>query len=268
MITKNEFTAIELEVIESIKESFDFAYKHENLKNDFICLLADGNYFSLKNSIVNPYMIDYRLDKISDRNRMEFLIGFIKENYSFNQVAPKDSVKLITLELLIYTHIWESKPFLKLIKRLCGLCDSEEYYWDVLVPDSSKHKFILPIKDKFKSHNLKIGNIIENGFHSSLRNAFAHSEYTLEYPKGYLKLLNFKGESWEMDKIKIDQWTKRFCYSCLLCYHLYHIKSMIRKNIFELFQSYEFVIVHPQLTGKNKEHLIEYEPHYDRFTYK
>lgn len=60
------------------------------------------------------------------------------------------------------------------------------------MPDYSKRDLIKGIRKKFDKNNNPIGKFIKNGYHSSLRNAFAHSEYSFFMTGDYgIKLLNY-----------------------------------------------------------------------------
>ena len=82
---------------------------------------------------------------------------------------------------MIYSHIWESKPFLKSLYRLGHGLKGENYHWKLTVPTKIKHLFITAnIRDIFSESNSKLADIIQLSYHSSLRNAFAHSDYYFE----------------------------------------------------------------------------------------
>ena len=159
----------------------------------------------------------------------------------------------------MYTHIWESKNFLKQLKRLLDLCLSNDYDWNVLIPDAgngdSKQKFIRDtIRDQFKSKNLDIADIITNGYRSQFRNAFAHSDYSFGLNDEKIDLHNYKPNSYEVQSITVDDWTKYFCHSFLLNYHLpnfyYSERQKIDKPI-EVFLK--------DKQGNKKKGIIEYD---------
>src|SRR5690606_19576644 len=137
----------------------------------------------------------------------------------FKEEFTRDSTISIGIELMIYSHIWESKPFLRQLKKLANLCESVEYDWSVSIPEMGKHDFIRNnIRDVFRNSNLDLHNVISNGFHTSLRNAFAHSDYYFQFENHIIYLTNSKGAAWEIDSISFNDWTKRFCYSFLMSY--------------------------------------------------
>ncbi len=92
-----------------------------------------------------------------------------------------------------------------------------------------------------------LSNIIKKGYHSSLRNAFAHSQYHYDLASNDDKIYldNYKGKKWEMKRISFSDWTERFMYSSFLSYHLYNCLRLRRKNLPTEFNSSIFEIVRP-----------------------
>ena len=95
---------------------------------------------------------------------LKFLIKFLNDYYSFSEdqiMVADDHMRIIT-EMMIYTHIWESKPNLKKLYRLSGLVNQEKYVWDSsnIVPDYSKRDFIKGIREKFDKKGNQIGEFI------------------------------------------------------------------------------------------------------------
>ncbi len=142
--------------------------------------------------------------------------------YGFPKGTSKtdDNEYRLAMELMVYTHIWESERFLKELYRFASLTNKKSYDWEVIVPESSKHEFIRKnIRDVFKANGLQLADIITKGFHTSLRNAFAHSQYLLDDYNKKIHLDTFKGDySWDIENISYDEWTKRFLYSSLLSF--------------------------------------------------
>lgn len=267
MIRKNEFRKIKMEVQNAVNEAFEYAQKNEKNLNDFILFLANGHLMeSLVGTQHNQYTIDYRGDEMNDKLRLNVLLEYIRHNYNFNAENTQDSQFSLSIELMIYTHMWESKPYLKILKKLSDLCDKQDYDWKVEVPDMGKHEFIRDIiRAAFKKHNLKIHVIISNGFHTSLRNAFAHSEYVISLNEPKFHLLNYKGVSWELKEISFDEWTRRFCYTFLLGYH---IQERIHTEKQKLISGNPYKIQHKDKSGNNRETEILYNRDKNSFSFK
>ena len=158
MIRKEEFRQIKFEVDTAIGEAFQFAKQNENNENDYVLFLSNAEYVEkYVGTNVNPHVVDYRINGYRDEERLKFLVEYLSNAYSFHAENTMDSKTSITIELMIYTHMWESKPFLRQLKKLANLCKSENYDWNVDVPDYTKHTFIRQeIRDIFGGKNLKI----------------------------------------------------------------------------------------------------------------
>ena len=267
MIRKKEFRKIKIEVENAVNQVFDYAQNNEKNLNDFILFIANGHYMeSLVGTEHNPYTIDYRGDEMDDELRLNVLLKYIRHSYSFEAENTQDSQFSLSIELMIYTHMWESKPYLKILKKLGDLCDKEDYDWDVEVPDMGKHQFIRDIiRARFKKHNLKIHEIITNGFHTSLRNAFAHSEYVFSLNDPKFQLLNYKGAGWELSEISFDDWTVRFCYTFLLGYT---IQQKINEEKAKLIPGNPFRVKHKDKEGQTRETEIIYNKEKNSFSFK
>lgn len=114
MITKQRFSEIDTEVKSRINEAFDHMKLHNEM--NYVLLLADGEYFERYSTIkprLNPFVIDSRLDRYKDESRLLFLTEFLTKYYSFANglLAVDNNLYRLHIELMVYCHIWESKPF-------------------------------------------------------------------------------------------------------------------------------------------------------------
>lgn len=272
MITKQDFELINKEVVSSLEEALNFL-RVNCLEHNYILYLADGEYverFKRSRLKLSPYTIDNREDGYKDESRLNFFIQFMQIFYSFPTGinATDDNEYKLTMELMIYTHVWESKPFLKQLFRLAELANGKSYDWNVQVPELSKHQFIRKqIRDTLKKKRLHLANIISNGFHTSLRNAFAHSEYRLNDKYKFIHLDTYKGETWDIEKISFDDWSKRFAYTALLSYHFLNLRAQKRKALPNDFGKTEFFITLPINERKFKVRTIYYDEHWDKFSF-
>lgn len=272
MITRNEFVQIDNEVKYSLHEAFEYL-RNNCIDHNYVLFLADGEYKEeLKKSHLrlNPYSIDNKEDRYKDQSRQNFFIKFMQLFYSFPKRRPRtdDNEFRLTMELMIYTHIWESKPFLKQMYRLASLAKGANYEWSVEVPEMSKHEFIREnIRDVLKALNLSLNTVITNGFHTSLRNAFAHSEFQIDNHNKLIHLDTYKGASWDIKRISFDEWTKRFAYSALLSYHFFNERAIKRKDLINDFGTDKFLIIHPITKTKFKARYIYYDLEWDRFNF-
>lgn len=271
MITKTRFGEINEEIKDAIKLSFD------NLKsfsqNNYITFLAEGEFkkeYDTPTSRQNPYVIDYRIDHDKDDTRLRFLTQFLSTFYSFpsGQLNIDDNEQRIHMELMIYSHIWEAKPLLKRLYRLAHLINEEEYSWEVIVPDMGKHTFIRDdIRSFFLNKGNPIGEIIRKGFHTSLRNAFAHSEYIIDERNLRIVLDNYNGQSWELREISFNDWSERFVYSALLSFYMLDHAHKRRLGLIDELGTDTFTIKHLSRTRGTDDTQIRYRRDVDSFSF-
>jgi len=263
MILKKDLEILSYNIEKYVIEAFQKA-KINSTNNDYILFLANAHYDNTKEkSILNPYVLNYKPDENHDKFRLNILLDYANSHYSQNSFNTMDSEASVTFELMIYTHLWESKPFLKQFYRLSALIDGLEYQWKVLVPDSPKYKCIRSIKESFERSNIKLANIITGSYNSSLRNAFAHSEYTFSNFKNEIILKNYKGKPYEIDRISLNDWTVRFCNSFLLAYFFQKTYTEERHNLNEGESGYLVNIENGR--GQSITKRIIYERRRDKF---
>jgi hypothetical protein len=223
MIWKKDFEKIDFLVRKAVEEF----YLKLKESDDFIIFLAYGDYF-LKNEKTNvsPYVIDNRVDGFKDDAWLEVLMSFLNSTYSFNYENTADSKTSIFFETMLYIHIWESRPYLRFLKRAANLIQEKSYLWKLNINDSKKSVFleqqILPILEKKK---LKIVDIIKESYIKQIRDAIAHNEYWHSWSRPVLIFENYKQNPNRIKELHYNDWTEIFAKSFLLAFHL--------RNIFE-----------------------------------
>lgn len=268
MITEIVFKSIHEEVKAALYGAFDLAKNH--CQSDYVLLLADGEYkgkYLNYTPKMNPYVIDDKEDTWVDETRVNFFVEFLKTFYSFpSNIDMVDNSEIrLNMELMIYSHVWESKPFLKKLSRLVKIATGSEYDWKINVPPKRYNFIKAQIKTILENKCLLIESVINNAYHSSLRNAFAHSEYSFDSKGSLIWLHNYGSEAWEMKNISFDDWSKRLSYSILLAYNLINITHERRKSLPDDFKTTTFKILHPNSKGQKNIVNIIYEKDNDRF---
>lgn len=220
MIRQPKITVLKDEVETAITQLFEHIIKTDN-KNNFISLLANGHKSNQILEGFSPYIIGPGEEGIMDYDRVDFFhfytqLPFENQYNETNDSNLKEQIikHSLHLELMIYTHFWEALPILKVLKQLCNLSD-KKYDWNIDVPLMGKHTFIREIRDTFKNSNLEIHSVITKGFHSQIRNAFAHSQYSFSSDTIHLGNYDPK-EAWQIPSISICDWEDRFLYTTLL----------------------------------------------------
>ncbi len=257
MITRERFQEIKEEIELAYAEAFDYAQKKEKTKNDYIQFLARVFFDeTMTNPKFTPWQIDRDLERILDHDRVEFVLQYLDENYNFKERVSTDTMYSLSIELMIYSHLWESQHHLSNLKKLADLCDSKSYDPAVKIPLDSKYKFVKEnIREVFKKHDLKIYSIMNECYKSQLRNAFAHSLYHFSINGNYIVFENYDGVNANIQRISFDEWTEIFLKTVLI-QHIYteHFEKAKLKLVHG--KEYEVVMDHD---GDKSDGVIVYD---------
>ena len=262
MIKKDEFHQLRLEIESAIEELFEYAKKHEKNKNDYILFLSRSIYDEEKEETnFSPWQVDNSLDEFKDRHRVEFLLYYLNQQYTFgNVINTSDSQYTLSLELMIYTHIWESFHNLKNLKKIADLCDSQDYNWNIQIGKKPRAIWIKEnIIQVFEKHNLKIFSLIDEAYKNQLRNAFAHSLYHFSLNGYFINLENYNGKN--IDRLTFDEWTRKFLISALI-QNTFHNKILSEVRSLEDGKIFEVVMNHKDYKETGE---IKYEKEGNRF---
>lgn len=218
MIWKNEFELINSLVEQAVKEVYLLIEKSDY----YIVFLSFADYVEeYVNSGNNPYIIDSKMDGFKDDAWLKTLMTFLNSTYNFNSENTADSKVSLFFETMMYLHIWESRPYLRHLKRIANLIEKDEYLWKLKIRDKQKavclQNKIIPI---FKKKGLKIAEIFHKGYVKQIRDAIAHNEYWHNLDSPEIILENYKPNPKRIDKLHYNEWTKYFCYTFLLAYHI------------------------------------------------
>lgn len=274
MIKQARLNKLAPQIKEAVEEVFQTAKNNEANPNDFVLFLANARKRDYKDKKISPYIIEDKMDIIFDKDRNEFIADFMELECHYeslynssNDEKQKKKMRNITthIELMIYSHAWESNPNLRNIKHLANLVDSKKYDWQLTIPGAAKHEFIRKeIKGVFKKHSLKIADVIAESYHSQLRNAFAHSQYT--FFDDSIRLGNYEGEDWQIKNISYEDWADRFIKTALLFHFISKKKFEYKQKIGK--ECREITIWEPRKRGNFKRKVIVYEEEYKKFNWK
>ncbi len=233
MISTEIIDLLKDEINEAIEESFDLARETESNKNDFLLFLESCHLPTDKSQtpVLGPGS-----ESINDNSRLKFLQNYIsfKTSRELNQISSNQKSDFkdfsLHLELMIYSHCWESIPNIKELKRLVDLIEGNDYDFNLEIPIHTKQKYIRSqIKNPLVKKNLKLGDIISKSFHSQIRNAFAHSDYNIRFEK--IILLNYTGEPWQLEYLSFDDFELMNTYTMLLFLLFEYNKEKYKYNI-------------------------------------
>lgn len=238
------------ETVESINEAFDSMARIDY--NAFILFIGRADVIpQLKKDTGNKsnYVIDYQLDKYYDETREAFYLRYMNKYYKKDASGYQDDegIDRLHLEMMIYSHIWESHYFLKSLYRIASILSGKGYSWIPTIPkggkyDLLKNDVIKPLSD----NDYKLGSIIDKSYKSSIRNAFAHSLYYIDPTK---KKIHLKPRSGSLT-LTFEEFQRCFLDSVLLMNQLqnaleyHHNKAAeVNKALTEPFMTPDNVLV-------------------------
>ena len=190
MESKQQFLHIANEVHKAINDCFQFAGK--NNPNAFMLFLAKARWYG---DPIKKYLLDYMGDDYKDETRNCFYVHYMEEFYPTKLYDYKEDSSScaynLQIEMLIYSQLWESHPFLYKLASLAQICTDDYYDWKLVVPDNRLHEYIKEqIIAPLKAKGLKLGELIEGCYNSDFRNALAHGLYLIDVKRQTIDLTN------------------------------------------------------------------------------
>lgn len=212
------------EVCEAIEETFDAISKADYIA--FILFIGRAEIQrGLKVHTGTDCVMEYMLDIYYDETRADYYLDYLRRNYSrdgYNYEGPA-GVNDVTTELTIYSHLWESHYFLKSLYRIAAIIQGKGYLWENVLPTHDVHKhFHDNVTEPLKEKGLKLGSIIEKGYKSSIRNAFAHSLYTVDTKSRELYIRPKSG----YERFTFEDFQEKFLYSVILMNKMENYQEM------------------------------------------
>ena len=265
MIWRAEFDKINFVVEQAVKEIYQ---KLENT-NDYIVFLSFGEYMeSAVKSKYSPYVIDSRIDGFKDDAWRQTLMTFINSSYNFHSENTADSKVSIFFEKMMYLHIWESRPYLRHLKRMATLIDGKDYEWKLTISDKKKSVFLLnQVLPIFGKHKLKVVDIIKKGFEKQIRDAIAHNEYWHNWSRPEIIFENYKPNPNRIAALHYNEWTKRFCYTFLLAYHLRNYFEIKKQELDDEQCQKGFKVKVKDKRGRKVDGIIFYNKEHNSFKF-
>lgn len=209
---------IRQEVIDIIEESFKKIANEDY--NSYILYIGRADIIpGLKTHVGTNCVIDYQLDRYYDETRETFYDHYLNRNYSKSGFCydGESGIDDLSIEMMIYCHLWDSVYFLKSLYRLATILDGKEYLWDPNIPENGKYTFIKEnIISPLQTKKIKLGDLVSKAFDSNIRNAFAHSLYNVNVDSKKIYTRTRQGNR----IYTFDEFQKLFLYSVNLMYHL------------------------------------------------
>lgn len=202
------------EVIDVIEKSFRKIAKEDYLS--FILYIGRAEMIpGLKTHIGTDCVIDYRLDRYYDVTREAFYIRYMNRNYKKEGFIyeGESGIDDLSIEMMIYCHLWDSVYFLKSLYRLAAILDGKGYKWNLNVPENGKYNFVKDnIISPLQAKNIELGNLVAKAFDSNIRNAFAHSLYSVDVELRKVYTRTRQG----LRAYTFEEFQKIFLYSVIL----------------------------------------------------
>ena len=121
-------------------------------------------------------VIDYQLDRYYDETREAFYVHYLTRNYSKSGFCydGESGIDDLSIEMMIYCHLWDSVYFLKSLYRLAAVLDGKGYQWNPDIPENGKYNFIKEkIISPLQAKNIELGDLVAKAYDSNIRKAFA-----------------------------------------------------------------------------------------------
>lgn len=180
-----KIAAIQQTIFDVIDEAFNEMYKKDY--TSYILFIGRAAVIpGLKKIKGTDCVVDYMLDTYNDKTRTDFYLRYLRRNYSKDGFAYEGERGLddIHIELMIYAHLWDSSYYLKALLRIAAIVSGEGYLWDPQVNWWRKEKKMKEyIIGPLKNAGLSLGDFIDQCYDSRIRNAFAHSQYSINYDR-------------------------------------------------------------------------------------
>lgn len=266
-MTLSDFRFYESEVVEYVNNLLD-EVKRCNF-SEYTLLLSRASYQKEnEKTYLSPYVIQSNLEIRQDLSRQQFLHTYLNQFTALMEegIFMTDEIQEFNcnLQLMIYSHVWESHRFLMNLKRITSILCRKGYAWKIpfertqqkgglkMIP-INKGKFIKEeILDPLTKYNEKLASFIVGLYDNTIRNSYTHSLYQIDMEFGNIEFL--KAETYSKEKtIDFFEWEQMFCYTVLFSYHL--IKTLTdRLNSFmtDFPEIKEVEIMWPSFTQPGK----------------
>lgn len=223
----------QIAVTRAIGQAYDYCIAHHH--DDFVLFLAhpeyETNWFDTGKAVV---LMDSAIDALKDESREKFYVRYLRRNYNKEGFCyeGEDGIDDLHIEMMIYTHIWESTYFFKQLSRLVGVISGDGYMWN-LNTEASRHKIIKETMiAKLREKELLLGDLLDEAYSSYIRDSFAHSVYSIDVDSRKIFLFNVSRNNADKgnNTIEFRDFQKKFMISIQLCYWMNHCLEQARMD--------------------------------------
>lgn len=206
------------QIVHEVELAIDDAYikmAREDYRS-YVLLIGRADVIStLKTCSPTECVIDYQLDRYYDVTREGFYLRYLNRNYRREgfHYEGDEGIDDLSIEMMIYDHLWESSYFLKSLVRIAAILVGKGYIWNPTIPEKGKWEYIHKnVIDPLKENGIALGEIVEKGYSSDIRNAFAHALYNVNVERKTIEIRPKTG----FKTISFEVFQKKFLYSVIL----------------------------------------------------
>jgi len=266
-MTFEQFVDFDKRMLETIGLTLD----NVRLKSysDFVLLLARGDYYEVlytHTRDMSPYVIEDPTDELIDGTRQSFLNHFltkyIKKLKEGDEMDDQELEYEINIQLMVYTHVWESHWLLKQLERIAAILSGKGYLWKSFVATTRKGSFIKEHIIQRLEGKSDLFDVVKRCYSDTLRNDFAHSTYYIDMRDRTIK--SHLHGLLEENVIKFSEWEEMYVNSILLSVDLNNVIYDIKRNFVELFGDGPIVCKWPSRNNSQKKYDRAIRPVPDR----
>lgn len=215
---------------------------------NYVLLLANADcYYPNVEDAKPQYFIETKTDYHLEKTRMRFMeeylnayVGMVRDN-----IYAADDVKEFSLniQLMVYSQLWESHQFLRVLRRMASMLSNKPYEWNISFTQKNNKGEIVDIPKAqiiqdtiltpLQKNHPALYKLISYCYNRDLRNDFAHATYYFDWDSGEIvsvKLGAIEGNR----RIPLFDWEEQFVYSMMLSYQLFvqirEAKNRFRKQ--------------------------------------
>lgn len=238
--------------------------------SDYVLLIIHADYDSFhgrhKTSLnLSPYVIEDARDDCMDMTRQRLIVPYLNGYRArlLEGIYEDDDAKEIemNMQLMMYSHVWESHLFLKELERIALILAGEGYKWDSSVSNTSKANFIKQhIIQKFEITNAPIADFIKSCYNNNLRNDFAHSTYHIDFNRKVIQ--SYKDGFMGSVVTSFIDWEEKFIKSVLLSYYLSKCIRGHKDSFIESYGNSPVLVKRPLMADSQKNQFFYVKPEY------
>lgn len=181
-----------------------------------------------------PYGTEEVYSGYVDETRLTFFCKYMNHYRQLANLYNMDDESVvyeISIQLMLYSHIWESRSFLLRMIQVISILSKHEYKWIVNFSKNGKSKLIQQsILELLDGIDSRIKEFINYCYDADLRNCFAHSSYIIDVDKREIQPLEPTHCYFIPDKsISFCEWDVKFLKLASFSYYL--PKEMNKRRI-------------------------------------